>query len=309
MNPQFDHFLTFVNTANFDEYVEQYRTLGFVVSNETRPYKPGLRNRFITLGCEYLELVWVENEEDFARGGTEEFARMFPDLPILRRAAHPFSIGFITDDVEALHREWTLRGYNLPAVWSFAPPGMPPILSFQEIPENLLPGVSCFAITYHNTSSSQARSVQRAANTTYAVEGVTFVSATPEEAASAWQTLLKPDIAVTAEQNIYAVEVPPHVAWWMSPQVFQERYDIAWINTPHRYGHLAAIHLLAENLDVATVMFGQRVKKHVNNARQEEILVVSPTSNDGVIFIIREYPIERWRSELSSVTGEMIVLS
>jgi hypothetical protein len=308
MNPQFDHFLTFVNTANIDEYIEQYRALGFVVSNETRPYKPGLRNRFVTLGCEYLELVWVENEEDFARGGTEEFARMFTDLPTLRQASRPFSVGFISYDVEALHQEWTLRGYNVSPVWSFAPPGMPPILSFQEIPDHILPGASCFAITYHNTSSSQARSVQRAANTTYAVEGVTFVSTGPEEAAGRWQMLLNPEIAVTAKQNIYAVMVPPHIAWWMSPQVFQERYDIALKTPHHRYGHLAAIHLLAENLDVATGMFGQRLKKRVDNARQEEFLVISPTSADGVTFIFREYPIERWRSERSSMTGEMIVV-
>jgi hypothetical protein len=309
MNPQFDHFLTFVKTANIDEYVEQYQALGFVVSDETRLYKPGLRNRFITLGCEYLELVWVENEKDFAKGGTEEFARMFSDLPTLRQAARPFSIGFITDDVEALHREWTLRGYNLPDVWSFAPPGIPPILSFQEIPENLLPGVSCFAITYHNTSSPQAHPVQRAANTTYAVEGVTFVSTIPEEAASRWQTLLNPEIGVTMEQNIYAVMVPPHVAWWMTPQVFQEHYHVTWIPTPHRYGHLAAIHLLAENLDIAANILGQHSTKHVNSVRQEKILVVSPTNADGITFIVRESPIERWRDGRSRVTGERIVIS
>ncbi len=63
MNPQLDHVLTFANVKNIDDYVERYRALGFVVSDETRPYKPGLHNRFIQLGCEYLELVWVENED------------------------------------------------------------------------------------------------------------------------------------------------------------------------------------------------------------------------------------------------------
>src|SRR5215207_1341807 len=106
MNLRFDHVLTFAHTKNIDDYVEKYRALGFVVSEETRPYKPGLRNRFILLGCEYLELVWVENEDEFAKGGREEFARMFNNLPALRQAARPFSIGLISPDVEELHQQW-----------------------------------------------------------------------------------------------------------------------------------------------------------------------------------------------------------
>src|SRR3712207_5505300 len=169
MNPSIDHVLTFANVPNIDDFVERYRALGFVVSDETRPYQPGLRNRFVQFGCEYLELVWVEREDEFARGGTEEFARMFPDLPSLRQATRPFSIGFSSQDVEALHQQWTHAGWSLPPVWSFAPPGMPPILSFQAIPDGLLPGASCFALTYHGAATSQARKVQRAANTTYAI--------------------------------------------------------------------------------------------------------------------------------------------
>jgi hypothetical protein len=279
-----------------------------VVSEATHRYKPGLRNRFILLGCEYLELVWVENEDEFARAGTEEFARMFSDLPALREAARPFSIGFNTHNVEALHQEWTVRGYKVPPVWSFVPPGMPPVLSFQEIPEDVLPGASCFAITYHG-QTSQAQSARRAANTTYAVEGVSFVSNAPEESANRWQTLLSPNLALTAAQNVYAVTVPPHTAWWMSPEVFEERYGERWTPTSHRYGHLAAIHLLAENLDRAASMLGQRVKRHIRHDRKEAILLISPTDEDGVTFIIREYPIELWRRGRSSVTGERIVIS
>jgi hypothetical protein len=95
----------------------------------------------------------------------------------------------------------------------------------------------------------------------------------------------------------------------MSPQVFEQRHTIAWSPAPHPYGHLAAIHLLAENLEIAATKLGQRSTKHVSGAPHEEILVVSPTSADGVTFIIREYPIEQWRSEHSRATGERIVLS
>jgi hypothetical protein len=309
LNLQLDHVLTFANVPNIDTYVEQYRALGFVVSDETRPYKPGLRNRFIQLGLEYLELVWVANEDAFARGDTDEFARMYPDLPTLRQAARPFSLGFITQDVAALHQQWTQRGYTIPPVWSFAPPGMPPILSFQDIPAAALPGASCFAITYHTTASGQARGVQRAPNTTYAVEGITFVSTAPQEAARCWQTLLNPEDTLTMEQDVYTVMAPPHRIWWMHPQRFQEGYGVAWTPPPHQHGHLAAIHVLAENLDVAAEMLGPRVQSHVQNPHQDELLIISPTSEDGVTFIIRQYPIEQWRRERSRTTSENIVLA
>ncbi len=153
---------------------------------------------------------------------------MFSDLPALRQAARPFSIGFVTEDVAALHQQWTRQGYALPEVWSFAPPGRPPILSFQVIPEALLPGASCFAITYHSTSPAQVRAVQRAANTIFAVEGITCVSTTPEDAARSWQTLLYPEAAISVATPVSVVSVPPHTIWWMSPGMFQARYGITW---------------------------------------------------------------------------------
>jgi hypothetical protein len=75
------------NVSNIDDYVDEYRSRGFILSEATHRYKPGLRDRFVTLGCEYIELAWEEDEAVFAASGTEEFARMFPDLPALRLAA------------------------------------------------------------------------------------------------------------------------------------------------------------------------------------------------------------------------------
>jgi hypothetical protein len=111
---QIDHILTFSNVANIDEYIRRNQERGFVVSQDTFRYKPGLRNRFMSLGPEYIELVWVEDEPAFDARGTEEFARMFPNLPELRRAGRPFSIDFKTSDVETLHRNWAERGLQVP---------------------------------------------------------------------------------------------------------------------------------------------------------------------------------------------------
>jgi hypothetical protein len=305
---QFDHFLTFANVNNIDEYIDQYRALGFLVSEETQRYKPGLRNRFITLGCEYVELVWVENETEFTEGGSEQFARMFANLPALRQAARPFSIGMKSDSVENLHQAWTARGYTLPSVWSFAPPGMPPVFSFQTIPGDLLPGTGCFAITYHGQTDPQTRRVQVAPNTIYAVEGVTFVCATPKANASQWQRLLSPDTTIQEHEGSYAVAIGTHTAQWLQPQLFQARYGLEWIPSPHASGDLAALHLLTETLEDAAAMLGQNAHQLEDTYSHEAILVVAPDSRDGLAFIIRQYPIEQWRAQRINTTGENIVL-
>ena len=304
-----DHIMTFANVLNVDNYVERYRMLGFDVTKETRPYKPGLRNRFIQFGCEYLELVWVEDEAAFNAGGHEEFARMFPDLAALHQVARPFGAAFKNPDVETLHREWTKAGYAVPEVWSFAPPEMPPVLSFQTIPDTLLPGVSAFAITYHlNTPASEVRHVRPAVNTVYALEGLTLASETPQKHAARWLALLNPSASVGENKGVYEVAIPPHTAWWMSPQTFQDRYGVEYSSAPHRFGEIAAVHLLAENLTTAASRLGEYAVRQTHPVTNEPLLVVSPIGNDGVTYVIREYPIDQWQAERTQLTGEKIVL-
>jgi hypothetical protein len=297
-----DHILAFANVNNIDEYVSEYRTRGFFVDDATYRYKPGLRNRFISLGCEYIELVWVENEEAFAAGGTEEFGRMFPNLPSLRKVPHPFSIGFQTPDVESLHDTWTNRGYVLPPVWSFAPPGMPPILSFQVIPDMLLPGISGFAITYHSTVEGQARHIKVAPNSIYALEGLTLVSATPERNAAKWRDLLVPDTAIQDHDGVFTITVSAHKIHWITPEQYRTRYGLVWLQAPHDSGDIAALHLLASDIDKATTMLG----KGAGPSHDPQVLVIPPDPCDGLTFMIREYPVERWVNERMALTGERI---
>lgn len=295
-----DHFITFADVDNIDAYVERYRGRGFLVTDETRRYQPGLRNRFMQLGMEYIEFAWVENEALFRAGGGEEFARMFPDLPALRHAARPFGIGFLSADVVALNREWTARGCTMPEIWSFAPPNHAPVFTFQEIPEALLPGVSSFALMYHGVPPDYVRKVTVAPNTVYAVEGVTFVSTTPNVDAVYWRDLLAPDAALEADDGVHSVVIGPHVARWMRPEAYTERYRVAWSDTPHAYGKLAALHLLAADINTAAQKLGGGFK------RLDDLLVMPPDPRDGCTFTLREYPVERWRDERMARTGENI---
>lgn len=297
-----DHILTFANVKDIDDYVGEYSSRGFIVNDATYRYKPGLRNRFITLGCEYIELVWVEDEEAFFADGTEEFAWMFPNLSALREISHPFSIGFQTPDVEALHAAWIARGYALPSVRSFAPPGMPSMLSFQVIPNTLLSGASNFAITYHNNVEGQVRRVKVAQNTIYGLEELTLVSATPERIASDWRDLLAPDTSIQERDGVPTVALGAHRINWMTPELYRLQYGLDWQQTPHDSGNIAALHLLASDINKAAAMLESSARPIANT----EVLVIPPDPHDGLTFIIREYPVERWRNERMALTGEKI---
>lgn len=299
-----DHFITFADVDNIDAYVERYRGRGFLVTDEKRRYQPGLRNRFMQLGLEYIEFAWVENEALFRAGSGEEFGRMFPNLPALRQAARPFGIGFLSADVVALNRAWTARGCSLPEIWSFAPPNHPPVFTFQEIPEALLPGVNSFALMYHGVPPDYVRKVTVAPNTVYALEGVTFVSAMPEFDAAQWRDLLAPDAAVETANGVHSVAIGPHIAHWMRPDAYIERYQVGWTDAPHVSGKIGALHLLAANLDTAAQQLGGGFKRLGDG--DDDRLVMPPDPRDGFTFTLREYPVERWREERMARTGENI---
>jgi hypothetical protein len=304
---QIDHILTFANVPNIDDYVEGYRQWGFLVTDETRPYQPGLRNRFLSLGTEYIEFVWVEDEAAFGAGETEEFARMFPDLLTFRDAARPFAIGFIHNDVHAMHQDWSERGYALPKVWSFTPPNVPPVLSFQVIPPTLLPGISGFALTYHLNPADPIRQVQIALNTVYALEGLTLVSDMPGHAAAAWRDLLVPNGTMQQEDDAYTVIVDPHTVQWMTPNVYTSRYGLNWTSAPHTSGAIGALHLLATDLNKVETMVGGNT--HRIRVKECELLIIPPDAQDGLTFVVREYPIEQWLEERTAQTGEKIVVA
>jgi hypothetical protein len=295
-----DHFITFADVKNVDDHAETYAARGFLVTEETRRYQPGLRNRFVTLGLEYLELAWVENKAVFKAGGDEEFARMFPNLPALRTAARPFGIGFMSADVVALHREWMARGYDIPDVWSFVPPNHPPVFTFQEIPPTLLPGVSSFALMYHGASPDAVRQVKIAPNGVYAVEGVSFVSATPETEAAQWRDVLAREAELDYHEGVYSVVIGAHTAHWMTPDVYTQHYRVDWTDAPHSSGKLGALHLLVTNLDTAAQHLGMGVE------RSGETLVIPPNPHDGFTFTLREVPVQRWLDERAARTGENI---
>ncbi len=302
----FDHFLTYARTANVDEHVNSYAALGFQPDEKTVRHEPGLRNRFIFLGPEYIEFCWVEEEALFVQADEQDKTQ--------RRASRPFGIGLLAADIHALHDDWIRRGFTLPEVWSKAPrdapPGTPPLWSFQDIPAALLPGTSCFALTYHSRPKDQPRRILQHPNTIYAIAGVSFVAHSSQERAACWRDLLAPTEALTPSRAGWEVHIGPHRVNWMSPEGYRSTFGWEWTSPAHPNAELAALHLLCTDLEQAKGMF-RRGGREVSPLPGEgdEIWLVKPDDDDGFVFTLRQQPREAWLQERIARTGENLTFA
>jgi hypothetical protein len=305
MNIHFDHFITYTNAANMDEYLKQYSAQGFAPDDKTVRHAPGLRNGFIWFGPEYIEFCWVEDEALFAKAGAQE--------KILRKEPRPFAIGMITRDVQAVHAEWTARGYKLPEVESKAvrdaAPDAPPRWSFQYIPDELLPGASCFALTYHSRPKDEVKQLKIPPNTIYAVSGVSFVTPQAQSRAERWRDLLAPEAKVSQSGYGFTVQVPPHQAEWLTPEAYQAAYQRRWIPRQPPYGDLALLHLLATDLRTVKKMLEASGRPTISISHSgEERILIEPDPRDGFAFLVQERPAEPWLQQRIAQTGERLVL-
>lgn len=302
---RFDHFITFTNAASIDEYRTGYAAQGFAAADTTVRHEPGLRNGFVRFGPEYLEFAWVEDEALFdAADATER---------LLRAAHRPHGIGFVADDIDALHADWLARGRAVSPVWSKAArdaaPDAPPAWSFMEIPAECLPGAACFAVTYHARSKHGVRKVQVPPNGIYAVTGPIFVTAEPEGRAAAWRDVLAPDEPVIRTEGGAAIAVGPHRAEWMTPTAYRARLGFPWTPAPHAFGELSALRLVATDLDRARRMLedaGRDVRSSTVEGSAQ--LLVMPDARDGFAFAIEAMPSETWRTRRTARTGEALRL-
>ena len=309
-NVRLDHFITATLVDNVDDYMEEYTRAGFNVRPEGVRHEPGLRNRFISFGPEYLEFTWVEDESAFSSGQDKTF---FPGIALLRAGNRPFGIGLVTDDAQALHESWTARGYSLPDVITMPPPGgdQAPIWSFQPVPGDAVGGVMLFALVYHTRPKDAVRKVQVSPNSTYAIEGVTFVSDTPQERATRWRDLLAPGQEIVERESFYEVRTGPHYARWVTPLHYQEYLGLSYKESPHSYGEMSIIHLLAEDLDKAETVIGEAgrdVARMPDYASGLDTVYVYADPRDGFTFAITQRPAQQWLEERTALTGEKIEL-
>jgi hypothetical protein len=226
----------------------------------------------------------------------------------------PFGLGIVADDVQAVHDDWTRRGYAVPEVTSGRPrdasPDSPPLWSFQDIPGELLPGVSSFVLTYHARSRDEVRVVKIAPNTVYAVSGVTFVTTEPETRATHWRDLLAPAEHTSQSGTSFHVWIGPHRVTWMAPDAYRSAYGLSWMPLPQSQGELALLHLLATDAQAAQRMLELAGRQtSASRAGGEGEFLVAPHPGDGFAFTIKQQDAAMWLRERVGRTGERLSLA
>lgn len=229
-----DHVLTFTSVTTVEEQRDRYGAAGFVVSDHIAEWSPGLRNGFVNLWPEYLELLCVDDEDAFAAAPD--------DLRRARDAVRPYGLGFYCDDTAGLHAAWTDRGVVLPEpeYLRLATTGDDDPPDFCEMALPVLDGADCFVLTSFFPGAAMRRRMQVAPNTVFGCWGVTFVDDDPLAAATRWRRVLATDIGGGAADGLaHGV----HRFSWVEPGELTARYGLG---TPAGGPRIALVHLPAE---------------------------------------------------------------
>ncbi|MDQ3553169.1 MAG: GNAT family N-acetyltransferase [Chloroflexota bacterium] len=293
-----DHFLCYSDAVSLDDHVAEYRRLGFVPQARAARWDPGLRTRFIGLWPEYLELLSVEDEAAFAASDD-------PDTRF-RVGGRPYSIGIMTDDLPALHATWRERGFELPEVRfespADSPPEAEPLFAFVSIPQELLPGVSAFALTsYYGPPPPMRRQVWVAPNSVFGLTGLTMVSRTPESDAAAWQRLLGPDEPTTQGREGPELVIGPHRMRWLDPDGYARRYDLPWTPSDDGADGIGLLEMVALDLDRV-----EHLVREVGRAPRrldDGALLIDPSDHDGFRFLVRAGKVDEWAAWRRERTG------
>ncbi len=291
-----DHVLTFANVRRVETALDRYQKAGFLVSDHIAEWEPGLRNGFINLWPEYLELLCVD---DSAR-----FEAEAPDA--LRRASErwrPYGLGFYSDDTVALHDRWSARGVDLPAPdmlrLATTPATDPP--DFCEMPVPGLEGADCFVLTSYYPNPAMRRFMQVAPNTVFGLGGVTLVSEEPTQRCRDWAATFGTN-GVSESVREAGFDLGLHRFRWIRPSEYERRFGHPWVSGESEIG---VVHLLAEDSRVAFEMM-RDADWTVEDTRDGHS--IAHHQEDGFVFAIEERQAEDWNAARLNVWGESLEL-
>jgi hypothetical protein len=299
-----DHVLSYSGAPAIEDALARYRAAGFAVMAQTVRHAPGLRNGFVGIGPEYLELLWVEDERAFGKSGPWRQAQ--------RRARRPCTLALRTDDLGALQAAWRARGLDVGPATDGAPadrPGASPAWSFLHVPPPLLPGIGVFVLRYHAVDAAARGRVRAAPNGVYALAGVSVVAGDCEAIATRWRDVLAPERAIDVERGERRFALGPHALAWLTPDAFARRYG-PFAPAVELAGEIALVHLWSRDLDRtedALHRAGRATRRQAGRDGPELFVPADP--EDGFAFAIAARPVRDWAARRHELTGEPITLA
>jgi len=291
-----DHVLTFTLAERVETSLERYRSAGFLVSDHIAEWDPGLRNGFINLWPEYLELLCVDDSDRFRTEASDT-------LKQAAAACRPYGLGFYSDDTVAIHDRWTRLGLEVPPPemlrLAATPESAPPDFCEMEAPS--LEGAECFVLTSYFPNAAMRRFMQVAPNTVFGLGGLTLVADQPHRRSRRWAETLGIDVLSTSDGEA-SLAFGLHRFRWISPQEYATRFDDQWIPG---VSEIAMVHLLAEDPTVAAAML-RLSGWNVDVSRGG--IVVAHHSEDGFTFAIEQGLADQWNASRLAVWGETLEL-
>lgn len=297
-----DHFSTFPDTDDLAAYLKkEYEDLGFVVSDKIVKQEPGLTARFVLLTGEYFEFNIVEEEQ--------KFYEEKPDKELIEASEEhrPYSIGYITLDINEIYEHWRVRGYQVEDVSYVVPrdydlelePRQDPTWTYIPFPSTFAQGARTYVIEYKKRSKEDIYKFVMGENGIYGVNGITFVTDYPHNRGEDWSNFFYSKNYHTPYLNECIMDLPPHFIQWLTPQKFKMYYQMDHQPSDTRIGELYVIHLYSKDLKYTKEYFENKGKKVVERtlrfgSNRLKSILIERNPHDGFFFAVSEREPEEW---------------
>lgn len=264
-----------------ERHLERYRKAGFVVSDHIAEWNPGLRNGFVVLWPEDLEILTVADEEVFERDAD---SRLRAD----RASGAIHTLELYSDDVHAVREQLAASGIELPEIGegrlTATETAAGPDFYFLDLPH--LPGTSATVITSTFPNPAMRRYLYVAPNGVFGLGGATIVTDDPAAARDVWAAVVEPSV---------------HEIGFITPQTWQQRCPGAG----DQQG-VACLHLLSEDLD--RTVAAMRDAGWQRGPDLDGMPHLLPHPDDHMRFTIRAGDPEAWRQRRHELLGEELEL-
>lgn len=270
--------------APVEQHLDRYREAGFLVSDHIADWDPGLRNGFIELWPEYLEILTVADENVFADEAPAQ-------LKSERARGGIHALEFYSHDTRGVHAALTGAGNHLPDVCearlASTPADSPPDFLFLELP-HLLQGTSTITMTSMYPDAAMRRLVQVAPNGVFGLAGLTILDEDPDAAARRWSDLTEPGV---------------HDIEFLSSQEWRTR----WPEATQSAG-VVCVHLLSEDVSRTVTAMTAAGWEAAGTPTIPGRVDLLPHPADGMRFTVRSGGPHTWIRRRLEVLGEHLEL-
>lgn len=268
-------------SAPVEQHLDRYRAAGFSVSDHIARWDPGLRNGFVELWPEYLELLTVEDEAAFERDADQT-------LVAQRASARIHAVELYSQDTPLVRERLSAAGVELPAVqearMATTDAEARPDFYFLELPQ--LPGTLATTMTSTFEGTAMRRFAKVSPNGVFGLAGLTMVVDDVRQAQRLWAAVIEP--------GVHDLDFTTASGW-------QERCEQAGPETG-----VVCLHLLSQDVDrTVTAMLAAGWERGSDLDGHPHLL---PHPGDHVRFTIRPGNVETWLRRRREVLGEQLQL-